>query len=148
MIKKTKRCWIWTGPTRGAGYGDYRISQKHFRAHRLSWLIFKGDIKKNICVCHKCDNRLCVNPKHLWLGTQKQNLKDASVKGRLNGKCEGEKSWKHKLTKENVLEIIKTYKWRKHPNAKDFSKKFNVSAVAIYAILNGKNWKFLTFLEA
>lgn len=79
-INKKTGCWDWIGQI---GWHGYAI-QSGFRAHRLSWILYKGLIPKGLLVCHKCDNRSCVNPKHLWTGTHKQNMKDCSRKGRIS----------------------------------------------------------------
>lgn len=78
-------CWEWQGAL-AQGYGLLHIRKgNHKKAHRLSWEIFKGPIPKDLCVCHHCDNRKCFNPDHLFLGTQKMNMKDMSEKGRRKG---------------------------------------------------------------
>lgn len=71
--KKTGYTWFWLTPER-----------KIMKAHRASWIIFNGEIPPKIYVCHKCDNKLCVNPEHLFLGTASDNMKDAEKKGRLS----------------------------------------------------------------
>lgn len=79
-------CWLWTGRPNGAGYGSMVLNGKTVMAHRASWLIHFGEIEEasaRIVVMHKCDNRLCVNPHHLELGTHKDNTQDAMKKGRL-----------------------------------------------------------------
>jgi hypothetical protein len=80
-------CWLWTGST-VRGYGQVLLPrihgrQPHLKAHRFAWLITNGPIADHLFVCHRCDIRCCVNPNHLFLGTQKDNLQDASRKGRL-----------------------------------------------------------------
>ena len=81
-INKTDNCWLWTAAMRG-GYGVIKIKGKGVSAHRLSYEIHKGPIENGLLVCHKCDNRKCVNPDHLFLGTQSDNMIDCSKKGRL-----------------------------------------------------------------
>ena len=83
--KKESGCWEWTGSTDGHGYGQIskgkNISPE--KAHRTSWILHFGAIPSGLDVCHACDNPLCVNPKHLMLGTRMANMVDASRKGRL-----------------------------------------------------------------
>lgn len=76
-------CWIWKGG-HTEGYGQFRLRTRSITAHRISWLIHKGTIPKGMCVLHNCpggDNRECVNPDHLWLGTRGDNNRDCCVKG-------------------------------------------------------------------
>jgi hypothetical protein len=74
-------CWVWTASTRG-GYGSIGISGRMERSHRVSWELANGPIPAGLCVLHHCDNPLCVNPGHLFLGTKKDNAKDMYSKGR------------------------------------------------------------------
>lgn len=79
----TSGCWLWTGAlTERGDYGKMQIGGKHERAHRVSWKLFRGPIPEGRHVLHRCDVGICVNPDHLFLGTQADNNRDMFSKGR------------------------------------------------------------------
>jgi hypothetical protein len=75
-------CWVWTGNKNEKGYGLVRIDGKRYKAHRIAYELYIGDIPSGMLVCHSCDNPECCNPKHLWLGTHADNQRDKIAKGR------------------------------------------------------------------
>lgn len=101
-------CWNWTGASQ-RGYGKINVGGRAggmMQAHRFSYQHFKGEIPKGMVVMHQCDNTRCVNPDHLSLGTQSENLADMRAKGRSNDTGpKGERSHLAKLTDEQVREI-------------------------------------------
>lgn len=88
-VSKTEECWEWTGGKsgRGVGHGYFFLERQDGKqifiyAHRFSALLAFGDFEQSLCVLHKCDNTICVNPDHLWLGTHQDNMRDMLNKGR------------------------------------------------------------------
>lgn len=101
-------CWEWTASTR-QGYGAFSFvacgRKRCIDAHRFSWLIHFGPVPPGWFVCHSCDNRRCVRPEHLWLGTCADNIRDASAKGRLVGNRMGN-SGRPRVTPEQIADMV------------------------------------------
>lgn len=142
LLSKIKRkkngCWEFQGSIR-RGYGQFKIENKNFATHRASYEIFKGKIPKGKFVCHTCDNKICVNPDHLFLGTPLDNMLDKTKKGR-GYRPTGEKHHKAKLTERDVLKIRKMYKFFKTPHRR-IAEYFKVSRNNVTNIINKKFWK-------
>jgi hypothetical protein len=142
-------CWIWVRAKDKKGYGISGFKGKLIYAHRLSYLTFVGEIPNNLFVLHNCDNPACVNHKHLFLGTNQDNMKDMVNKNR---QAKGENNGRSKLVQEEVDEIRTLYSAELEERArgkgiqltqKELAKRFRVSGTAIKDIVNNKAWSHL-----
>ena len=130
-------CWIWRGAANPI-YGVMYFKRRQTYAHRVSYEVSTGIDPGSFRVCHHCDNPLCINPDHLFLGTDKENMEDCRRKGR---GIHGSLCTNSKLKKENVLEIrrllesgISQYK---------IAKQFGIAQTSVSGIKNGRYWKHI-----
>ncbi len=133
-VTKTESCWNWNSSKDGGGYGQTNIGSEKIKAHRLSYELFKGQITDNLLVCHSCDNPSCVNPDHLWLGTNNDNMKDMHNKGRIFTK----------LTAYQVNKIRDV--WNNnyyHGVGTELCKKYGITIGHLSNIVNRKIWKHI-----
>lgn len=131
-------CWEWQGP-RNFGYGKAcYMGRQNWRAHRLSYILHKGEIPSGLAVCHSCDNRACVNPNHLWLGTNAENTVDRVKKGR---SASGVRHGSAKLSPESIKEILSTPRVTGTGWSVRLAKKFGVSVSLICSIGRREVWK-------
>ena len=133
-------CWLWIRGKQSAGYGLITHNGERMLAHRRSYELYKGKIPAKINCLHKCDNPACVNPDHLFLGTQKDNIHDAIKKGR-NSPPPHIGQAHRKLKKEQVAEIKKLA--RENYTYRKLAEIFDVHHSTIYKILNNKMWVYI-----
>jgi len=139
--KATEGCWVWRGGKTGAGYGALQENKKFILAHRLSYEIHNGAIPEGMVVCHKCDNPSCVNPDHLFIGTQAENMLDKKNKGRAKGAHKGGEHALAKLDSAKVCEIRNLMaSGVKH---REITKKYKISMSTLTDIKSGKTWGHL-----
>jgi hypothetical protein len=130
-------CWEWVGTLNDSGYGVMRNHYKYVGAHRLSYQQFVGPIPDGMHVLHKCDNRKCINPEHLFVGTNAENVADKVAKGRQR-RHHGEKNPHARLTAQDVVAIRASGE-----RQKDLAAKYGVTRTCIYDIRVGKSWGHL-----
>lgn len=135
-------CWFFTGRGRKDGdYGLFKVDGKRVAAHRFSWeLANKTTIPPGMILLHICDNPPCVNPKHLKLGTRKENAQDMVAKGR-NVVSIGTENFNSVLTEEDVIEIRKRV--ANGEIQAEIAREYKLSPTAIYSLVKRKTWKHL-----
>lgn len=130
-------CFVWQGTINNDGYGVVYWHNYPYRAHRISYWLYNGEIPEGKVVCHRCNNKLCVNPDHLYAATPKKNTQDAVRDGLMVGKT-GENSASAKLTRDQAVEVVKR---RKQGERKiDIAKDYGISHWTFGDILKGTSW--------
>ncbi len=135
-------CWLWTGAISWSGYGkiapDGGPRHRRLKAHRVSFELHVGSIPPGLVICHHCDNRLCVNPAHLFLGTRAANLEDMTKKGR---RAAGEGNGGSVLTDDSVRSIRAGYDNGDSQYA--LGRRFGVSQATISRAVRGQSWSHI-----
>ena len=153
-------CWVWVAAKTNAGYGILSLGKQMILAHRASFIIANGEIADGLFVCHRCDRRECVNPSHLFVGTQRENLADCKLKNRVDYQSshavwakiradvsagirpsylpKGAAHHNSKLTEDVVREIRIAHKAGQ--TFSDLARKHGVSRPAISMIVKRKTW--------
>lgn len=136
------KCVEWLGYVNPSGYGKMGFNGKSHRAHRLAYLIWKGKISKNKEVCHSCDNKKCVNPNHLFLGTHSENMKDMAIKKR-NPICllKGSQKIQSKLKEHEIPQIRLLLKAGVYQ--REIAKIFSVHQTVIRDINLKRTWRHI-----
>lgn len=137
-IDKSTGCWEWKASKDKDGYGRFRFSGRSQKASRVAWMLYVGEIPSGMLVCHHCDNPGCVNPAHLFLGTDAANTRDKYDKGR---GVTGEKNGRAKLTVEQVIEIRSKYATGEHQRS--LAAQYGVAYQHISLIVRRVNWTHL-----
>ena len=140
-VLKTDSCWLWTAGLDNHGYGYSMTPNKQSgKAHRVAWELTNGEIPAGLGVLHRRDNPRCVNPDHLFLGTQADNMHDMWRKGR-GADRRGENQGRHVLTEDQAREVL-----RRALTGEDQSliaSEFGVHRVTVCSIKNRRTWKHL-----
>lgn len=139
QLAEPNECWNWTASTNGNGYGHLRIQDKDFTSSRLAYELVYGEIPNRLLVCHHCDNRLCCNPQHLFLGTHADNTRDMIQKGRQVDNS-GANSGMTKLTQEQVEEIQARY-IQGGISQRALAKEYGISHMTVSFIFRNKHWR-------
>lgn len=131
-------CWIWMGATLGRGYGHTWDGKRRCTAHRLAWKIYFGEIPEGNFVLHRCDTPSCVNPHHLFLGTNQDNIRDAAIKRRLNT-CQRNEDHPAAMLTDDQVRSIRSSSGSQY----SIAKEFGVTQGTICRIISRNTWKNL-----
>lgn len=139
-VRKSDGCWEWIASKYTAGYGQIGVNGRMRGAHQVAWGLTNGRIPDGLCVLHRCDNRACVRPDHLFLGTKRDNTRDMDAKGRARRPhLVGSQQPNAKLNEAQVMEIRRRLRaGERRPN---LAREFGVKLPCIYQIAVGRSWK-------
>lgn len=138
-VTKGPRCWEWIASPGSTGYGQIRVGKRTRKANQVAWELTNGAIPKGpgyhgIEVCHTCDNKKCVRPSHLFLGSHAQNILDMRGKGRAH---------RQRLLPHQIPTIIDLYRQR-GASLRDLARRFKVTEQTIRRVVDRTSWKVLS----
>lgn len=136
IVDDVGSCWEWQAATGVPGYGILWWDRKYHATHRISYVLAFGGILPGLCVLHRCDNRKCVRPSHLFLGTQQENDADRVQKGR---QARGKKNANAKLTESQIPGI--RARWKDGETIAAIARSLGIGESAIRSIVFGETWK-------
>lgn len=142
-VNKTDTCWLWVGAKQTSGYGRFWDGERNDGAHRFSYRLNTGEIPEGKAILHTCDNPCCVNPYHLKVGTQKENMQDMYEKNRNRSKDTYKSGAEHcnaKLTSEDVIDIRRLYKAGEY-SSYELGDKYDVHRTTINRIIREEIYK-------
>lgn len=146
-VDRSGDCWRWKGASGNSGYGRFKINGKLYSTHRVAYEISRGCVGADLWVLHRCDNRKCVNPGHLFLGTRSDNMRDASQKGRLPQQRNPDNfalsNHSRKLSEAQVIEIKQQLVNARRGDQARLARQYGVTPGTIHQILKGKSYGFL-----
>ncbi len=139
-IKGEDECWPWTACIGTWGYGSFWLEGKNLNSSRAAYLLMVCDVPKDKVVCHSCDNPACCNPKHLWIGTQGDNVRDCATKGRAKGHFSETNHPRHlaKLTPEAVIEARRL--WKSGVSQSEIARLWKMDSSTISRAVKGNSW--------
>ena len=132
-------CWPWLGAITGSGYGSFAYRGKSLVAHRVAWLLTYEALPPERCTCHRCDNRPCCNPFHLFSGTYVDNVRDCMAKGRRAPVRRGEDNPDAKLT-EAIVQVIRQRYADRDANIMELAGEYGVCFQEISRVIRCKRW--------
>ena|SRR3990167_3201580 len=141
LLNQSDKCWIWLASRSKEGYGHFYYGGPQ-QAHRVSWRIAHGNVPPGKLVLHHCDNPPCVNPSHLYVGTDADNVKDQVARGRLR-RARGVDAGLAKLTEGQVITIRRMYAAGKC-SLPQLSHQFGIAVNAVWMIVRRLTWKHLS----
>lgn len=140
-VDRSGDCWSWRGGHNNHGYGQFCIDNKKVLAHRTAYAYFYGMPTAGMDLCHRCDNPGCVNPAHLFVGTRRDNMRDASTKGRMKrpGANKGEKNPRAKVAVSDVP-LIRASR-AAGETLRVIGIRYGISKSQVHSIASGKAWR-------
>jgi hypothetical protein len=136
-VETSDGCWLWRGARNTHGYGHLTVAGVYWTAHRRAWVLAGNELAADREVCHRCDNRACVRPDHLFLGTHTENMQDAKAKGRI---AVGDSHGRRRLNADVVREVRRV-RADEGLSYKQLGARFGICAQQAHKIVRRHNWQ-------